>query len=97
VFQTYPARGETGVMLGIIVRVQFDEPVGGVDAASFNLRAGPTAIPGSVTGLDPLNWTFTPTAPLAANTTYTVTLTPAITDYSGNIFAGDSFQFVTGN
>ena len=61
------------------------------------MLAGPTAITGMVGGIDPLNWTFTPVAPLAPNTTYTVLLTTAITDYSGNAFAGYSYQFVTGN
>jgi hypothetical protein len=96
IYMTHPLPGETSVATSTFVRVQFDEPVGGVDAGSFQLLAGPMSINGAISG-DPLTWTFTPSAPLATNTTYTVALTTSITDYSGNAFPGYMYQFVTGN
>jgi MYXO-CTERM domain-containing protein len=58
--------------------------------ASFLLRAGVDNVTGTVS-LNPAGTiaTFSPSGPLADNTTFTATLTTAITDVAGNALAAD--------
>ncbi|WP_144156475.1 ice-binding family protein [Paraburkholderia sp. BCC1885] len=63
-----------------------------INASSFTLTcAAPCTSPAGVVSyaVGPLTATFTPAAALAANTTYTATLTTAVTDTSGNALAGN--------
>jgi hypothetical protein len=98
VLSTQPANGSVGVPYATIT-VNFDEPVIGVDPSSFTV-VDQNAMPISgavslfVTGS---TWRFTPTAGLPGLTTFTVTLTTAITDTAGNhLPAPVTFSFTTG-
>ena len=87
-----PDNNATGVAVGAAVTGTFNEPIAPatLTAASFHLNDGVDNVTGTVS----LNAagtiaTFTPSAPLADNTTYTATLTTAITDVAGNALAAD--------
>lgn len=78
------------------IEVTFTKPVIGVTAASFTLTGAgtytvtaPVAISGSNT------WRLGITGPLNYNTIYTVSLTTAITDASGNAIPADTWNFQT--
>jgi hypothetical protein len=92
VSSTSPDNNATGVAVGTAVTGTFNEPIAPatLTAASFLLKAGVDNVTGTVS-LNPAGTiaTFTPSAPLADNTTYTATLTTAITDVAGNALAAD--------
>jgi Bacterial Ig-like domain/Protein of unknown function (DUF1565) len=96
-----PAVGATGVAAGTAVTATLSEPVQGVDATTFTLRAaGATAAVAATVGYDAATRvaTLTPTAALAAGTTYTATLTggaSAIRDVANNPLATVSWTFTT--
>ncbi|TDQ05513.1 DUF4082 domain-containing protein [Labedaea rhizosphaerae] len=93
VSSTAPASGATGAYTDGTVSATFSESV---DPASvqFTLKAGSTGVPGTLT-VDDKVATFTPTALLAANTTYTATVTAA--DGFGNVMASPkTWSFTTG-
>ena len=90
VSSTLPDNNATGVPLGSAVTATFNEAIdpATVTTASFLLQAGLDNVAGAVA----LNGggtiaTFTPSAALADNTTYTATLTTAITDNAANPLA----------
>ncbi|MCP2500770.1 MAG: Ig-like domain-containing protein [Deltaproteobacteria bacterium] len=92
VSSTSPDNNATGVAVGTAVTGTFNEPIAPatLTAASFRLNDGVDNVTGTVS----LNAagtiaTFTPSAPLADNTTYTATLTTAITDVAGNALAAN--------
>ena len=93
-----PDDGATGVAVDASVGAFFDEDVSGVAESSFFVQQSGTVLLGTVTydgvsrgaRLDPLDQ-------LAPNTVYTVVLTPAITDYSGNAIVAESWSFTTGS
>jgi hypothetical protein len=98
VASTFPATTSPGPTTGVpansAVAATFTEDIApaSVNSASFTLScAAPCTAPaGSVTyvvGNDTA--TFTPAAPLAVGTTYTATLTTAVTDLAGNSLAGN--------
>jgi hypothetical protein len=82
-----PATGATGVAVGALVKATFSEAVQGVGTGTFLLNAGTTNVAASV-AYDAATRvaTLTPSAGLAPNTTYTVTLT-GIRDTAGNPLA----------
>jgi MYXO-CTERM domain-containing protein len=97
VSSTSPANNATGVAVNTAVTATFNEPIAPatVTAASFTLSGGVT---GTVS-LNPAGTiaTFTPSASLANSTTYTATLTTAITDVAGNALAANHvWSFTTG-
>jgi hypothetical protein len=96
VFATLPQANATNVPTSEVVRVEFSEPVGGVDELSFQIYANALSIPGNVNASDSRNWTFIPASLLPASTVIEVRLTSAITDYSGNPLPDYLFQFTTG-
>jgi hypothetical protein len=59
-----------------------------ITTTSFILKQGATALPGTVT-YSGTTATFTPTANLAAGTTYTATITTAAKDVAGNALANN--------
>jgi hypothetical protein len=95
VFATLPANGDTNVATSTTIRVQFDEAVTNVSASTFMVSTTGGPIAGVVTEIDPLNYTFTPSAPLPAAETIDVTLTDGIQDPAGNPLATTSFSFTT--
>ncbi len=93
VLSTTPADNATGVDASESISVELDEPVTGVDDTSFVvMNAGSGTLASSNGGR---TWTFTPDAPMPANTTVTVMLTMAIEDASGNALVPFAFDFVT--
>jgi hypothetical protein len=92
---TVPTLGASGISPEIAVSVAFDEVVQGVDTTSFTVSDGVTAVPGTIATNDGYDYVFTPDAPLANLTTYTVELTPAIHDAAGNAMTDFSFVFTT--
>ncbi|CAN5754676.1 hypothetical protein BH10CHL1_BH10CHL1_39540 [soil metagenome] len=81
-----PARGATGVLLSAVISATFSKPM---DQATFNATSfsvvdgANVAVPGAFAyNVANRLLTFTPLAPLAANTTYTVKLTKALKDTS---------------
>ncbi|MGE3761670.1 MAG: Ig-like domain-containing protein [Kofleriaceae bacterium] len=90
---TMPADNATDVPLAATISVTFDEPVTGVDGTSFVvMNAGTGTLASSNGGR---TWTFTPDAPMPANTTVTIMLTMAIEDGAGNDLAPFTFDFTT--
>jgi hypothetical protein len=99
---TTPALGATGVSIGTTttrsaMRATFSEAVTGVSGTSFTLKQGTTAVSGAVTydGSTRVA-TLTPAAPLAADKTYTLSLTSAIKDLAGNPVTTKTWTFITG-
>ena len=76
-----PADGATGVALNSVITATFSEPI---NTATFSI----SGLAGSVSYNGTTNTvTFTPAAPLAANTTYTVTIGTNVKDLAGNALA----------
>jgi Domain of unknown function (DUF4082)/Bacterial Ig-like domain/Bacterial Ig domain len=101
-----PAGGSTGVALGSAITASFSEAL---DPATVNTSTFEVVAPstGSIAGTVAYNpaaftATFTPAGPLAASTTYTVTLKgggadPRIKDSAGNALAANvTWTFTTG-
>ena len=95
---TVPADGDTGVAINKKITATFSEAVDPftITGTTFTLMQGATAVPGVVTYVG-LIATFTPTGGLAANTTYTATITTGAEDLAGNALANDYvWTFTTG-
>ncbi|NOX37162.1 MAG: hypothetical protein GXO78_06445 [Calditrichaeota bacterium] len=93
VVSTNPQNGATGVEREVVIRVVFSEEVN-VPTDAFSLKdENNNFVPGSqsIAGAE---FTFTPQDPLTFNTTYTATITTAVTDLSGNHLPQDfTFSF----
>lgn len=84
-----PMPGETNVGMFSSIVFEVDEPVIGVSTTTFTLTDGTTAVPATIaSSAFSLGWILTPVAPLAAGTTYTVTVTGGVTDRSTNPITG---------
>ena len=99
VSSTNPADAATGVALDASVNVTFDEPMdpSTLNLATFTLTGpGATVVAGTVSydTLDDIV-TFTPTDLLAADTTYTATISGG-KDLLGNALVSTSWSFTTG-
>jgi MYXO-CTERM domain-containing protein len=90
VSSTSPDNNATGVAVGTAVSATFSEAIDNttVDNTSFILSDGVDNVVGTFS-VNGAIVTFTPSAALADNTTYTATLTTAITDVAGNALAAD--------
>src|SRR5882672_6897811 len=106
VVRTDPPPRKRDVPLNTAIVVVFSEPVAGtsLNAASVQLRAGQSAVSGTVrfidATLDPTHVTaeFVPDAPLSANTEYTLIVTQQVRDLDGDALAArDTATFTTGN
>jgi len=99
VSSTSPAADATGVAVDTMVSVTFSEAMDSstITTGSFTLRRGTTPVSGSVSyNSGAYTATFTPTANLSYSTTYTATLSTAITDAAGNPLASTySWSFTT--
>jgi hypothetical protein len=91
-----PTPGATQVAPGQSVNVGFSEPVTGVDDSTLTLTAGNSRVSAGVS-YDATNQraTLTPSAPLAAGTTYTVAVSGAVFDIAGNPLRSVSWTFTT--
>ncbi|MGB8457002.1 MAG: Ig-like domain-containing protein, partial [Candidatus Acidiferrum sp.] len=96
---TLPANGATGVLLNSSVSATFNSVMAPatINATTFTLTApGGTAVAGAVT-YSGTTATFTPAAPLAANSVYIGTITTGATDPGGNALAANYvWTFTTG-
>jgi len=90
-----PENNAIGVAASTDVTATFNEPVQGVTGTSFTLTNGSTAVSATVTSDSTTVARLHPDSPLADGTTYTATLTNAITDNAGNHFAGATWTFTT--
>jgi methionine-rich copper-binding protein CopC len=90
-----PAPGATGIALNPAINVTFDEGVQ-LNALTLTLRNPSGGTVASTLALDPTTRTasLATNASLAANTTYTATLTNA-RDLAGNLMAPQSWSFTT--
>jgi methionine-rich copper-binding protein CopC len=92
-----PAANATGVDVNGDLTVTFSEPVTGVTASSFTVRAGSGAAVPAAVGYDAATRraTLNPNASLAAGTRYTVGLTNAVRDTAGNPLTATTSTFTT--
>ena len=97
VTSTSPADLGTDVAVGANVLATFSESVTGVGSGTFTLAGpGSTAVPASVSYASATRTaTLDPSAELAADTTYTATLSSGIEDLAGNALAATSWTFQT--
>jgi len=90
VVSTDPANNASGVLLNKVVTATFSVPMDPltVTATTFTLKQGATVVTGvvSYTGLIA---SFTPSSPLASNTTYTATVTAGAKNVPGTPLAND--------
>ena len=96
---TNPVDLATGVAVSKKVQATFSESMDPtmINTATFTLKQGATTVAGTVTYVG-LVATFTPQSNLAANTTYTATITTEVEDMAGNALASSkvwSFTTVT--
>jgi hypothetical protein len=92
-----PAENATSIPANIEIKVTFSELMnsGSLTSSTFLLKQGSTVITGNVSAANEVI-TFTPSAPLIANTLYSVTLTTGIKDLAGNPLATNySWSFTT--
>lgn len=92
-----PASGETNVPRGGVIQVYFSEPIDPttLTTTSFTVRAGSNHAVGVVSYPETIG-IFTPSVLLAPNTVYTVTITTALKDISGNALASQkTWTFTT--
>ncbi len=97
VTSSVPANNATGVAVSTKPTVTFSEAmdVSTVNATTFSLKQGTTSVSGTV-ALSGNTATFTPSSPLAANATYTGTITTGAKDAAGNALASAyTFSFTT--
>jgi hypothetical protein len=85
---TTPVDDATGVALDSQISAVFTEVMSALtlSTASFSIQQLDITVPGTVTYVG-LTATFTPSVPLAPNTTYAATITSAATDLAGNRLA----------
>jgi len=92
-----PANSATGVAITKAVNVVFSKALNAttVNATTFTLKQGTTTVAGNVT-YSGSTATYTPSASLAYNTTYTGTITTGVKDVAGNALASNyTFSFTT--
>ena len=96
VLNTNPSNLSSGVAVNSSVSATFSESVtASVPASAFTLAQGSTAVPGTVS-FSGSTATFTPTAKLGTNLSYTATVTTGIKDLSGNAMASPfTWSFIT--
>ncbi|MBL0217004.1 MAG: Ig-like domain-containing protein [Myxococcales bacterium] len=97
VVQTTPSNGGTGVGVGSTVTATFSENVLNVSGATFTLVQGATPVTATVSyNAGSFLATLTPSAQLAANTTYTASVSSTIVDADGLPITTTSWSFTTG-
>jgi len=94
----YPGDASSEAPLNTVISVTFNESVQNVDAASFTVNSTLLAgvVPGVISTVNNITWSFTPSAALLLDDTISVALTTAITDQEGsNLAAGNNWTFNT--
>ncbi len=97
VMSTSPASSATGVQRNPVVTATFSEAmtVSTLNTTTFVLMNGATPVPGTVT-FSGTTAVFTPTIALAANTTFTATVSTGAKDAAGNaLAAAKTWTFTT--
>jgi hypothetical protein len=91
---TINADGSSGVAVNTKIGAFFSEPMAPhtVNAQSFTLHQGTTAVAGTVS-YSGIAANFTPASPLTPDTKYTATVTSAATDLAGNKLSGNQVVF----
>jgi hypothetical protein len=92
-----PASNAVSVATATNCTVTFSEPMNSatITPATFTLKLGTIAVAGTISYLG-TTATFTPTAALASNTSYTGTVTTGVKDAAGNALAANySWTFTT--
>lgn len=95
---TDPEDKTNNVVLNKLVSVTFNMPMKAstISSTSYTLKQGTTAVSGTVS-YSGSTATFIPSAPLAANTVYTATISKAVTNLDNTpIIADYVWQFTTG-
>lgn len=100
VIRTSPPRGKRDVPLNLNVWIVFSEPIAAASLTGSSVQLASAAAPvaGQLAFADPAHLisTFTPAAPLAAATEYTLTITQAILNLDGqSLPAAVTVQFTT--
>ncbi len=98
VISTDPENNATGVPLNQFITAFFSEAMDPltITTVTYTLKQGLTPVSGTVSYAG-TGGTFVPEAGLAANTTYTATITTGAKDLAGNAMASDYvWQFTTG-
>ncbi|RYJ52011.1 DUF3494 domain-containing protein [Flavobacterium petrolei] len=96
---TDPEDKTNNVVLNKLVSVTFNMPMKAstISTTSYTLKQGTTAVSGTVT-YSGSTATFIPSAPLAANTVYTATISKAVTNLDNTALMADYvWQFTTGS
>lgn len=99
VLTTTPLADATAVSRTANVTASFDEPVLGVNSATFTLTNTSSGSKlGATVSYDPVAWraVLKPAAALPADTTFRAALSSAITDRPGNSLSAITWTFVTG-
>ncbi len=94
---SYPTSGSTGVSTAVQPGVQFDRVVSGVGTGSFVMRRpNGTNVAAVVTNNgNSMQFTLHPSAALEAGTTFTISLTAAISGVEGGQLVPTSWSFTT--
>lgn len=99
VASTDPEDKTNNVVLNKLVSVTFNMPMKAstITTTTYTLKQGTTAVSGTVT-YSGSTATFIPSAPLAANTVYTATISKAVTNLDNTAIIADYvWQFTTGS
>ena len=99
VTSTDPPNGATNVLLNKVITASFNKTMDAstINTTTFTLKQGTTAVAGTVTYANKVA-SFTPSALLSPNTTYTGTISTGVKDSSGNSLANNYvWTFTTGN
>jgi len=96
VLETNPPANFTGVPLNVPVQIEFSQEIAQDSIGNVQLLQGgsPVAVTASFSRMNTV-LTLTPNVPLAANTTYTISIA-GVTDTAGNVVATQSQSFITG-
>ena len=96
VLETNPPANFTGVPLNVPVQIEFSQEIAQDTIGNVQLLQGgsPVAVTASFSRMNAV-LTLTPNMPLAANTTYTISIA-GVTDTAGNVVAAQSQSFTTG-
>lgn len=96
VLSTDPANGATGVPLGQVITVTFNEEMNPATITNESFIISGSVVPGTIT-YSGNTATFTPTSPLITNHTYSGRITTAVKDLMGNRLLQDYiWTFSTG-